>query len=321
MNKTRFDKFVEYQYKAPIVYLPFIKNAYREFAFSDDDLFFLNFAFCFTYCEVTAIYIVKTIDRQRIGDKLYLSDYRRQYKKSFSFNSAREKAKNLDRFCDSFYGFFEEFWTGSYIENLWLSTSDWYYAYEEIKRRLMKIRYIGEFSAHKFMEVLLFLQSHETRNFPDVKIVETDRDDFSGTTVWMLRILWEDELVYQFKKWKKLSTEIKERLSNLITKIEEETLKRYGVKKSPVEILPKCCSFWNLRDWERYWWYHHDRQLERCLQYKANKKLPNISDKIFKIRKDSYDRTMLWELYRRSGIRKERKNLWREKWLTGVELR
>ena len=84
--------------------------------------------------------------------------------------------------------------------------------------------------------------------------------------------------------------------------------------------MGKICSFRNLFKASRYGGFHHDRELGVLREYE--KTLPqyeDLWDRVFRLRRAMFDERFLGELHNWNGIRKERKKLWLEKGLTGVE--
>jgi hypothetical protein len=316
----RLNKFIEYQHFAPAID-PITNSLYaQKHRFSESECILLAWYHSSTYCEITAIWLTQAFDFYNPSPE-YLINFWNKYKSVMRFGSARRYAKNMDWFpC-----LIEQFQDKTYKEpDSWLyriaGTGSPKEHYRHIENELKSWKYMGRFSIDLFLEALIAFSKIGLMEL-SLEIPEYDWKNCSNLTSGLLNIMYKDEEANEFDRTGKLDIS-QDKLDKLVYKIYAEVQKMYPNQGIDiVSVVNKICSFRNLFKGTRYGGFHSDRQLENLKAYQ--KSLPEfgyIWDEIFGIRKESFPKHMLGELNDWNGIRKERKKLWLERGLTGVEI-
>ena len=148
-----------------------------------------------------------------------------------------------------------------------------------------------------------------------------DWDNSENLASGIFNIFYEDEKANQYDRTGKLSDADREYLTQHIGIIQDEIRRTYPEQDSEISMfIGKICSFRNLFKKARYGGFHHDRELETIRKYEQL--LPEYGDiyrECLDLRRRIFPNRLLGELKGWNGIRKERKRLWIEKGLTGVE--
>lgn len=317
----RLRKFVEYQHLAPAV----DPLTYAEFAqrnnFTIDDC--VNYAWfhSLTYCELTAGFLWRRFNFKTLQPDEVI-EFWQEYKYRLIFQSARKYVQNMDWFNILMFQYMEATQGKPYA---WLEKVAGHGSprekYKAIEKEMNKWKFMGRFSIDLFLEALI--------TFKQVDLIpmklENDGYDWAKTsnlTSGMFNIFYQDHLADLFDKGSFTMTQsdreyLDDRLARVLKAVEisypEQTV-------DSVSVVNKICSFRNLFKKARYGGYHHDRQLQNLLWYAVN--LPEAHGlwwEFFQIRDAIFPEHMLGELNGWKGIRKERKKLWVEKGLTGVE--
>ena len=177
----------------------------------------------------------------------------------------------------------------------------------------------GNFAAYQFVDSVDYLSDW----FPiDVKGSSVlDWNHCSNMTSGLYNILYEDEKANEFDRKHVVSPEDRERLGREVLRIQEEIRKTYPEQDSDISVfIGKVCSYRNLFKGARYGGFHHDRQLGVIREYeKSFPEFGSLWEKCYELRREIFPQNMLGELNGWDGIRNERKKLWLQQGLTGVE--
>jgi hypothetical protein len=151
-----------------------------------------------------------------------------------------------------------------------------------------------------------------------------DWDKGANLTSCMFNLIYKDELANEFDEVGKLTEEMKSYIplfNSELERMREKIWERYPDRKIDIPLFtPKLCSFRNLFKCSRYAPYHADRQLEHINQYREwHPESSDIWDELFQIREQTMPSHFLGEKNNWTGIRKERKRLWVDRGLTGIE--
>ena len=307
----RLKKFVEYQHFAPSVDCRFLGEWIKKYNIPKGKAVDMIWYHSVAYNEITAILLSELHGSpEEIWGK---------YKAKLNFGSGRAKAKNMDWFVPLMYGWYR---TTHGIPFEWLlslkgrSPEE---TYNNIINGLCKIKYVGHFAAYQFVDSVDYLSDW----FPiDVKGSSVlDWNHCSNMTSGLYNILYEDEKANEFDRKHVVSPEDRERLGREVLRIQEEIRKTYPEQDSDISVfIGKVCSYRNLFKGARYGGFHHDRQLGVIREYeKSFPEFGSLWEKCYELRREIFPQNMLGELNGWDGIRNERKKLWLQQGLTGVE--
>lgn len=312
----RLHKFIQYQHNVPPIHpVTCVEFANRRNMFLNERVF-LSWLVSITYCEITAIFLYTMLRDWKTIDREELEAFWVENKSTLIFGSARKHAKNMDWFVPLVMDFLEETrrqplkWIETKVRN------DPEMTYVGILTAVRSIKFVGRFAADLFMEMLVA--------FKVVPLQEPELLDWkhcSNLTSGLLNIMYLDDEADEFDKTGKVSPERVELLNKRIRQVQKAIKKEYPEQDVSLPlIIGKICSFRNLFKSSRYGGFHHDRQLENLLLYRIRyRDSHKLWDVLFDIRATLFDESLLGELGNWRGVRKDRKKLWVEKGLTGVE--
>lgn len=324
----RLHKFVEYQHHAPAIDPITLVEFAKRRKLDKDDCVLLAWFHSLTYCEITAAFLFDRFwDGHMHLDKLEY--FWKENKPKLIFGSARKYVKNMDWFVQLVTTFLLDIeeTDGNIRPYAWLeyisgeAETDCKKKYKNIEKYLGKWKFMGRFSIDLFTEEII---AFEKAGLIPLKI-ENDGYDWNKTsnlTSGLLNIFYMDEAANDFDKGE---LSITPPLNDFLNKKLWVTLKavkeRYPEQEvDKVSVVNKICSFRNLFKKARYGGFHHDRQLGNLIEYTKNyPEYASLWKEFALIREDLWPRHMLGEYGGWTGIRKERKKLWVEKGMTGVE--
>lgn len=307
----RLRKFVEYQHEVPSIHYRFLGEWIKKYGYDRETAVDLCWYMSVTYNEITCILL------NELG---YDPEYTwKKYKDKLNFGSARKYAKNLDLYVP----LMNEWWRltqGMPYE--WVlqhrgETGE--QTYRNIHAALCRINNVGRFAADLFMECLCYLKDWFGL---DVKEPLTlDWKNCANLTSGIFNIFYEDERANEFDKTGKITRADKVELTGDLRIIQKAIGETYPEQDNDITMfIGKICSFRNLFKAARYGGFHHDRELGVIRQYEADfPEYCSLWQKCYDLRKEIFPNHLLGELHGWAGIRKERKKLWLEKGLTGVE--
>lgn len=309
----RLKKFVEYQHEVPETHYRLVGEYAKRGNLCKDEIINLAFILSVTYSEITTIFVrelMKKISPEIIWER---------YKNTLIFGSARKYAKNNDEFVPLIEEWREVTRKGpySFVKNE--NTKCGEETYRRLHRTLMSLHGCGRFSADLFLETLIYLKEELELNVEQPSAL--DWRECSNLTSGIFNIFYEDEKANEYERTRRLSNSECAYLSSRLRRIKTEIEKTYPEQNSEVcMFIGKICSFRNLFKKARYGGFHHDRQLGVLKQYEnAFPEYGYLWSECYEIRKAIFPNRFLGELNGWDGIRKERKKLWLEKGLTGVE--
>lgn len=318
----RLDKFVEYQHYAPAVDPPFYCEYARRNGLSHDNCILLAWYHSVTYSEVTAVFLYKRFlpwnRNQEYFEKFWVRN-----KQNLIFGSARKYAKNMDWFVPLMVQFIEKTKGKPYqfLLDLIRTAKTPRQRCELIEKELKTWKYMGRFSIDLIVEAIIAL---EAAGLIDLKIEQTPYTwtNCSNLTSGMLNIFYKDEAADEFDKDNKTTPEMEAWLDRRLVDVRTAVQKQYpGQQTDFISVVNKICSFRNLFKGQRYGGFHHDRQLGNIIHYQTvYPHWYNLWNEMYEIRLAVYEHNMLGELHGWEGIRPERKKLWIQKGLTGVEI-
>lgn len=310
----RLNKFVEYQHLAPVIDpLVMCRYAYK---LDPDDCVRLAFYHSVAYCGVTAIWLLNNFVPGTNATKFW-----NEHKPFLIFGSARKHAKNMDYFPALMDKFVDE---AAHSPFKWLKKLCISYSpivnYDLIRRELNTWTYMGRFSIEIFLEAIIAMSKEGLLPGIDVEFGGNyDWVNGANTTSGLLNIFYADKSAEAYDKgeFKPSVVDMEYFLDAVLVAVK----KKYpDQKQDAISVVGKICSFRNLFKGQRYGGFHHDRQLGDLRHYEEV--YPDdwdIWDKIYKIRAEVFPEHMLGEKCGWDGIRPERKKLWIQKGLTGVE--
>jgi hypothetical protein len=317
----RIDKFVDYQNAVPPIEHGTLSQYVIRNNLSERDCLMLSWYMCITYSDITSIWLHKVLPFQNISRS---AQFFSSNKDKILFGSAKKYNKYNGQF-ESLMKQFQEKYGSDPVRKLYevIGTGTDKQRYDNALRYNLSIKYCGRFSAELFNECCLFLS--ETGHF-SAKMSSPNSIDWktgSNLTSGMFNLLYKDDLANQFDKsgmTKEMESYIPLFNSTLL-KIREKIWERYPQRKVDVPMFSgKICSFRNLFKCSRYAPYHADRQLEQINQYRTwYPKMSDLWDELFLIREQTIPSHFLGEKNNWTGIRKERKRLWVDRGLTGIE--
>lgn len=327
----RLQKFVEYQHYAPAVDpLTYVEFAKRR-GLDKDECVALAWYHSLTYCEITAAFLLEQLNFRSV-QLAEVEKFWDKNKPTLIFGSARKYVKNMDWFVPLMDNWLEDisfFDNGGDMERRpykWLrkmahpKKNNPRERYKNIERYLGNWKFMGRFSIDLFTEAIIAMNRAGLLDI-ELEAAGYDWRKTSNLTSGLLNIMYDDEGANYFDSSGKLpvSTDTLDKALENVWNAVKYTYPNQDIDK--VSVVNKICSFRNLFKKARYGGFHHDRQLGNLIHYKNE--LPNYSNlwiEFFRIREAIFPKHMLGEYGGWDGIRKERKKLWVEKGLTGVEI-
>jgi len=307
----RMKKFVEYQHEVPSIHYRFLGEWIKKYRFDREEAVDMCWYMSVTYNEITCALL---------NELRFPPEYVwKKYKDKLNFGSARKYAKNMDWFVPLMtewrrltQGIPYE-WVLSKKGNSPVQT------YRNIHKALCGINHVGRFAADLFMECLVYLKDWLRLDIREPLNLEWDK--CANLTSGLFNLMYEDEKANNFDRERRTSIRDKIELTNELLKVQEEIRNTYPEQDSDVTMfIGKICSFRNLFKGARYGGFHHDRELGVIRQYEADfPEYCSLWRKCYELRKEIFPNHLLGELNGWAGIRKERKKLWLERGLTGVE--
>jgi hypothetical protein len=314
----RLNKFVEYQHYALAVDPPTYGEYAKRRNLTPDDCIVLAWYHSLTYCELTAALLFNKLPWKTIQSST-VKEFWKDNKGKLIFQSARMYVKNMDWFVPLMNQFMRDCKRQPYewLKRIALPGTP-KARYKAVYDYLMKWKYMGRFSVDLFLEALITFNQIGLLPLA-LKVDKYDWKNCSNLTSGLLNILYRDKEADEFDKTQQLSNSLD--LDTAVLDIYKEVMKKYPEQDTNiVSVVNKICSFRNLFKASRYGGFHHDRQLANLYTYQKVYPDCYLWKEFFKIRKDVFAPQMLGELGGWTGIRKERKKLWLEKGLTGVEV-
>lgn len=318
----RMDKFVDYQHFVPPIYQATLTQYVLDNDLTERDCVTLSWYMSVTYSEISAIWLHKVLQLNQLNDT------------SKWFNDNQEKmifgsSKKYNRYKGRFDYLMNQFHNSYGLEpenKLYeiIGTGTEKELYDRAMAHNLKIKECGRFSAELFNECCLFLSEANRLKAKMSSPNSIDWDKGANLTSCMFNLVHRDDLADEYDKLGKLTEEMKTFIplfNDELIRIKDKIWNKYPERKVDIPLFtPKLCSFRNLFKCSRYGGFHHDRQLEHIRQYQEwYPEMKEVWDGIYDIRKTCFIPVLLGELNGWTGIRKERKYLWRDRGLTGIE--
>jgi hypothetical protein len=328
----RLGKFVEYQHHAPAIDPITLVEFAKRRKLDKDDLVLLAWYHSLTYCEITAGFLFDRLSfccshPDEVGD--YAEDFWKEHKPNLVFGSARKYVKNMDWFVPLMETFFKDIaeTDGNLRPYAWLqyiageAETDAQTRYKNIEKYLGKWKFMGRFSIDLFTEEIIAF--NQAGLLPlEIESAGYDWKKTSNLTSGLLNIFYMDDAADEFDRGDlPITPPLNDFLNKKLWVVLREVKKAYPHQKADkVSVVNKICSFRNLFKKARYGGFHHDRQLGNLVHYGIlYPEYDELWQEFYDIRRDLWPIHMLGEANNWTGIRKERKKLWIEKGLTGVE--
>jgi DNA repair photolyase len=316
----RLNKFVEYQHKVPPIHPVIYVEYAKHHKLGVNDCIWLAWLISVTYCEVTTLYMFEKLDWRTLTVE-QIETFWKEQKPKLIFGSARKHVKNADWFVSLMTDFLTvigkdpEGWLMSLVRDTPVAT------YKSVMDAIRAIRFTGRFSGDLFLEALIYFSKN---GFIDIKLEEPEVLDWkhcSNLTSGLFNVLYMDKEADQFDETGHIAPEHFPILQKGIHDVQKAIQKRYPEQDATIPlVITKLCSFRNLFKSSRYGGFHHDRELENIIKYEKNyPEEAALWKLIYDIRARMFHPSLLGEVGGWNGIRKERKKLWVEKGLTGVE--
>lgn len=316
----RLDKFVEYQHKVPSIHYRTLGQYILNHKLEEDDAIMLSWYMSVTYSEMTCMFMFENLDWRTLNGGL-LRHFWKKYKEVLDFGSARKYAKNLDWFLPLMNSFMKMVKRKPYNWLLELERDTPIETYRNIYKTISSVNYVGRFSADLFMEMIVHLSKIGAIDIEVEVPLKLDWKSCSNLTSGLFNIFYKDEEANNYDKTKSVTPQDIEYLNKHILIVQRAIQKKYPDQESDLMMfVGKICSFRNLFKSSRYGGFHHDRQLGVLMRYE--KSLPEkqeLWDEVYKLRKSMFTKDLLGEYGNWADIRKDRKKIWVEKGMTGVE--
>lgn len=319
----RLKKFVEYQHEVPSIHYRVLGEYVKKFHLSKDDAVMMCWFMSCTYNEITCVFLHekflwKMLTPQTV--KGYCESFWAEYKEDLIFGSSRVYAKSMNWFPVLMEKFIRRTKKHPYKWLLRLEQKDPADTYYTIVKELEKFPYVGRFARDLFMESIMYLQDYLYMSIYEPSILDWEK--CSNLTSGILNIFYMDEEANEFDKTGKIPDNIsKAQLSEYLNIVRKSIQNTYPEQADDINMfVGKVCSFRNLFKNSRYGGFHHDRELGWLIEYEQ--KYPDLNpvwQELYNLRSEMFSHRFLGELHDWSGIRKERKKLWLQKGLTGVE--
>lgn len=318
----RIDKFVDYQNAVPPIYQGTLSQYVINNNLSELDCLVLSWYMSVTYSEISAIWLHKVLPFDNLSDAPAFFEIHRD---KMIFGSAKKYNRYKGRF-EYLMKQFQEKYGEDPVSKLYevIGTGTDKQRYDNSLAYNLTIKECGRFSAELFNECCLFLSEtgHFSAKMSSANSIDWDKG--ANLTSCMFNLIYKDELANEFDEVGKLTEEMKSYIplfNSELERMREKIWERYPERKIDIPLFtPKLCSFRNLFKCSRYAPYHADRQLEHINQYREwYPESSAIWDELFQIREQTMPSHFLGEKNNWTGIRKERKRLWVDRGLTGIE--
>ena len=306
----RLRKFVEYAHTVPPIgpatYLAWAKIM----KLSPDDCVRLAWYNSTCYCELTAIFLSRTIPKK--PNTMIVEKFWTEHKERLIFASARMYAKNMDWFVP----LMDKFLAATNGEPLrWLrriaTEGSPQERYANVYHELMSWPYMGRFSVELFTDAVVQLGREGLLEHLRFEAESIDWRKGSNLTSGLLNMFYQDELADHYDDTKKLEDRVVQLLDKSLAKVQKETGLTHPNSDTSVSVItPKICSWRNLFKGRRYMGYHQDRQLAQLYAYQKNYPGDRLWEALFALRKRVLAPKLLGEIGGWTGIRKERMKLW-----------
>lgn len=319
----RLKKFVEYQHEVPSVHYRVLGEYVKSLGLSQDDAVMMCWFMSCTYNEITCAFLQEKFLWHQLSPKdvrPYCENFWAEYKEKLLFGSARTYAKSMDWFPILMEKFIKRTKKQPYKWLKSLLKGDPVYDYYSVIRSLEKFQYVGRFSRDLFMESIMYLQEYLDIELTEPEILDWER--CSNLTSGLLNIFYLDEEANEFDKTGKIPENVtRTQLSDYLDIVQQTIHKTYPEQDNDLNMfVGKICSFRNLFKKARYGGFHHDRELGWLREYEYNfPELKLVWNHIYDLRAELFPHRFLGECNDWTGIRKDRKNLWLNFGLTGVE--
>lgn len=310
----RLKKFVEYQHEVPSIHYRFIGAWIERNNYSRERAVNMCWYMSVTYNEITCVWLDRVLAERNDYENIW-----NEYGDSLLLGSARKHVRYCGRFA-SLMRQWDRQTRGKPYD--WLKRLEGRTPKQTLKNihdALLKINGVGRFAADLFIESVSWIQDY--LNLPVGEPDGLDWINCANLTSGTYNIFYEDERANLFDKTKKIPISEYPFLTQCLDEIQREIKATYPEQDCSIySFVGKICSFRNLFKAQRYGGFHHDRELGWIHQYEQS--FPDMCDlwqKCFYLRKEIFPHHLLGELNGWQGIRKERKRLWLDKGLTGVE--
>lgn len=320
----RVDKFIEYQHKVPPIHQAVLLEYARIRNISKSEAIIICWIMANTYSELTTMLIFEEID--------FSWNFSEQFKSFWEKNSNRVQFWSAKKYIKMDWRivwivdwFFKNYWNDPFlnIKNIIWYEENWENSYYKIESYNKKCNNFWRFSSDLFLEIFILFQKWWILDTNVKEPNKFDWKDCANLTSWTFNLMYEDWLADDYDSWKLTNEDLKKWepiLTEKIFSIKKQIENKYWKQVDIPLFITKICSFRNLFKNSRYWWYHHDRQLENLIKYnKEWGEKKSLWKEILWIRRKVFDKKLLWEMWWWWWIRKERKKLWTTKWLTWVE--
>jgi hypothetical protein len=318
----RIDKFVDYQHFVPPIYQSTLTQYAIDNQLNDRDCTVLSWYMSVTYSEISAIWMHQVLP---ISELHKADDWFEKHKDIMIFGSSKKYNRYKGRFNYLMKQFLDVYGTEP-EKKLYevIGTGTEKEMYDRALKQNLAIKECGRFSAELFNECCLFLSEAGFMNAKMSSPNSVDWDKGANLTSCMFNLLRRDDLADGYDKLGKLTDEMKTYIplfNSELIRIRDKIWTKYPERQVDIPLFtPKLCSFRNLFKCTRYAPFHADRQLEHIRKYEEwYPELSHIWDGLFDIRSKTMPVHFLGEKNNWNGIRKERKYLWVNRGLTGVE--
>lgn len=317
----RLDKFIEYQYKAKLADLPFLREYAIRQQLSLDECVMLCWYHLAAYGEITSVLLLNLINHRFMADK-YIDDFWAQHKPNLVFSSSRIYAKSLDWFPHTMKQLSQASNNRPYKWLVGLAgDGDPYQRYTKVYQHLDRWKFLGRFSIENFLTALISMGEHGIIPL-QLNSDFIDWEHGSNLASGIMNVYYLDEEANNYDRTGKLPTGLKDLVIGGAYTIYEAVLERYPNQENTdfAVMLGKMCSYRNLFKAKRYAGYHHDRQLSIIQSYQQSyPEASSLWEEMYDMRKKLYHESLLGEVGGWSGIRKERLKLFTSQGLLGVE--
>lgn len=320
----RLKKFVEYQHEVPSIHYRMLGEYIKAQGLSKDQAVMMCWYMSCTYNELTCMLLDRLFNWSKLTPKTvqsYCNKFWRRFKPVLDFGSSRKYAKNMDWFPTLMVEFLRKTQKHPYRWVKSLQQPDPKDTYFRICEELETMQFVGRFARDLFTESIMYIQEYIGVSILEPTII--DWEDCSNLTSGLLNIFYRDEEANLYDKTKRLPEQVsKKQLSAYLRRVQKQIAVQYPEQDNDINLfVGKICSFRNLFKASRYGGFHHDRELGVLHQYEQTfPEFQDLWDEVYQLRRSLFDDRFLGELHGWKGIRKERKKLWLERGLTGVEV-
>lgn len=311
----RLKKFVEYQHEVPSIHYRFIGEWIKRNNLTYDRAVNICWYMCVTYNEITCVLMDEVINQNHKSAQYFWD----KYGEAMKVGSARKHVKLCGRFM-LLMNQWEKATKGRPYDWLKrLERDDQQQTLRNIHNALCEMKEVARFASDLFIESVSYIQDYLRIRIGEPQ--ELDWINCANLTSGTYNIFYEDERANRFDKTKKIPHSEYSFLTQCLEEIQREIHETYPEQPYSIySFVGKVCSFRNLFKAQRYGGFHHDRELGWIHDYE--RELPeygSLWQKCLDLRSLIFPHHLLGELNGWQGIRKERKRLWLDRGLTGVE--